>query len=144
MAETPDMALLKMELNQRKITIQVTPAQLEALKQIARTEDCDISALVLRGVDTFVATYRSGTIAASVESKIDRMHDHTVKLLVSIMKLIGQTLYFSSLPLTAGPVKAKLNAEGVSIQWHQSEKFALDLLKPPDPKKGESTTSRHA
>jgi len=54
-----------------------------------------------------------------------------IKLMVSLMKLVGQAIYFSSLPLTTGPVKARLNEEGVSIQWHRSEKFALDLLKRP-------------
>jgi len=116
-----------MESNQRKVTVTLTPAQLTALTELSRTEECEIETLVARGVDTLLATYASGS-----EIKRDNAQQHTIKLLISLMKIAGQTLYFTALPLTAGPVKARLNQEGVAIQWQQSEKFAVDLLTPPE------------
>lgn len=120
-----------MENDQAKITVQLTPLQYEALSALSLKENCEISSLVVRGVDTFIATYGSDRGLSSVEAKLDTMNEQIVKLLISTMKLVAQTLYFSKLPLVAGPVKARLNAEGVSIQWHQSKQFAIDLLSPP-------------
>lgn len=115
-----------------QVTIHLTPAQLGALTELAKSEQCEISNLVERGVDTFLATYRaSGT---GLEAKIDRMHNQTIKLLVGLMKLVGQAIYFSSLPITTGPIKAKLNQEGITLQWHHSEQFAKGLLNAPGPK----------
>jgi hypothetical protein len=119
-----------MEKNGRTITLTLTPSQFDALSQFAEKEGSDLASLANRGVDTLLATYAARNNSA-LEAKIDKLHDHMIKLMVSLMKLVGQAIYFSSLPLTAGPVKARLNQEGVSIQWHQSEKFAVDLLKPP-------------
>ncbi|CAN5178279.1 hypothetical protein BH10CYA1_BH10CYA1_62930 [soil metagenome] len=120
-----------MENDQRTVTITLTPAQFAALTDFAVSEQCDIAVLVQRGVDTFVATYGPHKIESRLEARLIKMHEHTVKLLVSLMKLLGQAVYFSSLPLTNGPVKAKLNREGVLLHWQQSEHFASDLLKPP-------------
>lgn len=116
-------------MESKQITVTLTPAQLTALTELSKTEKCEVSDLVARGVDTFLATYR--VAGPGLEAKIDRMQDQIVKLLVSLMKLVGQAIYFSSLPITSGPVKGKLNQEGIALQWHQSEKFAVDLLKPP-------------
>lgn len=112
-----------------EVTITLTPAQLAALEELSKTENSDLASLVHRGVDTFLATYRFSPV--NLEAKLDRMHDQIIKLLVSLMKLVGQAIYFSSLPITTGPVKSKLNSEGIAIQWFRSEKFAVDLLKPP-------------
>lgn len=122
-----------MQNNQHNVTVRLTPAQHSALVELAKTEGSDISSLLSRSIDLFVATYRVTTSpSSSLEAKIDKMHDQIIKLLVALMKLIGQTLYFSSLPVTTGPVKARLNEEGISVQWHQSEQFAIDLLSPPE------------
>lgn len=122
-----------MQTNQHRITINLTPSQFTALSKLSQIENGSIESLVERGVDTFIAAYQANETDSTIEKKLDRMHDHLIKLFVSVLKLVGQTLYFSSLPLTTGPVKAKLNDEGISIQWHQSEKFASDLLRPPAP-----------
>lgn len=123
-----------------QVTVTLTPAQLGALEELAKSEQCDLPALLSRGADTLLATYRVSS--PQVESKLERMHDQTIKLLVSLMKLVGQAIYFSALPVTTGPVKAKLNQEGVAMQWHRSEKFAIDLLSPPA--SSESTTASAA
>jgi len=119
-----------MEKNVRTITVTLTPSQFDALSQLAENEGSDLASLAGRGIDTLLATYAMQNTSA-LEAKIDKLHDHMIKLMVSLMKLVGQAIYFSSLPLTVGPVKARLNEEGISTQWHRSEKFALDLLKRP-------------
>jgi hypothetical protein len=121
-----------MEKNQRNVTITLKPSQFEALSELAEKDQCDIEQLVSRSVDTFIATYRLTETRASLPERLEKMHQQTVRLLVSLMKLVAQTLYFSSLPVTTGPVKARLNDEGVAIQWRKSEKFALDLLAPKE------------
>lgn len=115
-----------MESNQGKITVTLTPAQLTALTELSRTEGCDIETLVGRGVDALVVTYRN-----TAPVTVQQSQHHIIKLLISLMKIAGQILYFTILPLKAGPVKARLNQEGVDLQWQQSERFALDLLSPP-------------
>src|SRR5271170_7851202 len=126
------------------ITISLSPAQYAALSELSQTENSDLPTLVCRGVDTLLAVYRAsdanGRLSA-VEKQLSTMHQQVLKLLVSVMKLAGQAIYFSSLPLTTGPVKARLNKEGVSLHWLRSEKFAIDLLKPPELVKPQSVQS---
>ena len=124
-----------MDKKQNQVTIELTPGQLSALEQLAGSENSNIASLVSRSVDTFIATYRAqSSIESKLEAKLDKFYDHTIKLLIALMKLTGQTLYFSQLPLTTGPLKARLNEKGIAVQWHSSEQFAADLLKPPQVK----------
>lgn len=128
---------IKMTNENNKVTIELTPLQFERLTELAKTEHCEISSLVGRGVDTFITTYQTNGRISQQEQKLDEVYKHIVLLLVSVMKLIGQNIYFSSLPLVNGPVKGKLTAEGVSIQFHNSKRFAEDLLSPPKPRSKE-------
>lgn len=118
--------------NKYQVTATLTQAQYAALEALSKTEQCDVAALVARGVDTFLATYR--ITGANSEAKLDRKLEQIIKLLVGLMKLVGQAIYFSSLPITTGPIKAKLNQEGITLQWHQSEQFAKGLLNAPGSK----------
>lgn len=107
------------------VTIPVSPGQLTALRRLAESENSDVESMVNRGIDMIIAVHLGSS------PSLERRLDNVIKLLVSAMKLIGQTIYFSSLPLKAGPVKGKLNDEGNAFHWLQSEKFAADLLSPP-------------
>ena len=130
--------------DKQTVTISLSPAQYAALCQLSQTENSDLPALVCRGVDTLLAVYRAPDAngrLSEVEKRLSTMHQQILKLLVSVMKLAGQAIYFSSLPLTTGPVKARLNKEGVSLHWLRSEKFAIDLLKPPELIKPQSVQS---
>jgi hypothetical protein len=120
-----------MSTDPHRVSIELTPIQFEALTKLSKTEKCDLTDLVSRGVDCFIATYQAGTQASVVEIQLNTMHRQTVDLLIAAMKLIGQCLYFSSLPLRTGPLKGKLNAEGIALQWHESKEFSKDLLSPP-------------
>jgi hypothetical protein len=119
---------------QRKMTIELTPLQFEKLSELAKTEDCEVSTLLNRSVDAFIATYQAKFATPHLEQKLDEIYRHIVMLLVATMKMIGQDIYFSSLPLANGPLKGKLTAEGVSVHFHNSKQFAEDLLSPPRPR----------
>lgn len=131
LADVQFLERLQMEQTGHVVNLRLTEGQYRALKQISENEGCDISSMMSRAADMFVVTYGKDLERSQIEIKIDKMHEQTVKLLVSIMKLIGQCIYFSSLPVTSGPIKARLNEEGVSMHWQKSEDFAVDLLKMP-------------
>ena len=121
--------------NEHTVTVSLTPGQFAALEQLAQAEKSDLPKLVNRSVDTLLAIYHAPTSSgqfAIIEKQLTSFHQQILKLLVTLMKLVGQAIYFASLPVTTGPVKARLNDEGITLHWLQSEKFAIDLLKPPD------------
>lgn len=115
--------------DKHQVTVTLTPAQFDALSALAKTEQCQPSDLVARGVDALLAIYHAPN--PRLEARLDRMQNQLVKLIVSLMKLVGQAIYFGSLPLTTGPIKARLNQEGIALHWYLSEKYAIELLSPP-------------
>ncbi len=115
-----------------KVEVALTARQNEALEALARSEGCDVEQLVSRSVDLFVATYAGASHSSRLEQKIDRLHDHLIKLSVSLMKYTGQVLFYATLPYKTGPLKAKLNDEGFHEYWMKSERFAIELMTPPE------------
>lgn len=124
-----------------KVEVELSAGQHAALSKLAKEEGCELSHLLVRGADMFVASYGGEVGNTKLEKKLDVMHDHTVKLMVTLLKYAGQILYFSTLPLRKGPVQGKLNDEGYMRCWVESEKYAIDLLSPPQSDKGQKVES---
>lgn len=115
--------------NKQQLTITLSPSQTSALHELAHREGCDAEHLVTRSVDAFIVAYRLSDKQAQIADSTKQ--DVIIKLLVALTKMVGQVLYFVTMPITIGPPKAKLNTEGIALQWHHSEKFATELLCPP-------------
>lgn len=128
---------------ERRITVTLTESQFAALSRLSKTEQADLPSLVSRGVDTVVAIYCSPSDAnASLHNRLASMEEQILKLLVSIMKLVGQAIYFASMPITVGTPKTKVNEEMQARYFAKSREFAYELLVPTKPVQPTSGTAK--
>lgn len=115
-------------------TVPFSKEQFDALTAIAARQGTSIENLVRHSVDVFLDVYSDESIDPKLSDPLVKMELRLLRHLVSSVQLSGQALYFSSLPYTVGPPKARLNDEGLAFHWQRSQLMALELLKPPQKK----------
>lgn len=112
------------------ISVDLSESQYSKLEELAENEDTDVSSLLVRGADMFIAAYsqKNGQTQA-----VSGQQEQIIEMLVLLLKMTAQILFYCTLRLKMGALpSSSMPNKGRLTVWEESRIFAEKYLTDPD------------
>lgn len=116
-----------------RVTVRLTRTAYYKLIERAKSNNETISAATRRAVEFYIENIqREHDIAwqSPLEHRMQKLENRLAGLMAKLIRVCGQSLWFSTLPYTKGGLPNKpLPQEAFQILWNNSRQFASEWLK---------------
>lgn len=111
------------------VSVDLSESQYSKLEELAENEDTDVSSLLVRGADMFIAAYGQESVQTLAASG---RQEQIIEMLVLLLKMTAQILFYCTFRLKMGPLPpGSMPSKGRLTVWEESRTFAEKYLTDP-------------
>jgi hypothetical protein len=116
----------------KNIPINFTHRQVEVLDELAEQRKETRSEVVRDAVRFYIENLDKADQdirESELTREVARIEKRLSSLMIKMLRVSGQNLYWATLPWVDGPPKARINQEGFNMHWEKASAFSATILR---------------